>query len=181
LVSPTNGSIVTNPVTFVWEAAELGAPAEGYIVYVDDSPVVTFTEPITTTTLNLLPGSHTWFVTATNSEGASQPSETWSLELPATPNAPTLVTPANGSWINSPVTFSWLPATDGVPAEGYILYIDDSPAVTLTTPITTTTVDVSPWAHTWFVRGTNAAGVSSPSTTWSFSVFGKIFLPITRK
>ena len=62
LVSPANGSLVTNPVTFVWKAAEFGAPAEGYIVYVDDSPVVTFTEPITTTTLDLLPGAHTWFV-----------------------------------------------------------------------------------------------------------------------
>jgi hypothetical protein len=97
------------------------------------------------------------------------------------PNAPTLVSPANGSWTNSPVTFSWLPATDGFPAEGYILYIDDSPAVTLTAPITTTTMDVAPWAHTWFVRATNAAGVSSPSTTWSISVVGNIFLPITRK
>ena len=181
LVSPANGSMVTNPVTLVWKAAELGAPAEGYIVYVDDTPVVTFTEPITTTTLDMLPGEHTWFVRSTNAAGASQPSTTWSLELPATPNAPTLISPENGSWTSSPVTFSWQPAPDGVPAEGYILYLDDSPAVTLTTPITTTTVDVSPWAHNWFVRATNSAGVSSPSTTWSINIFGKIFLPIIRK
>ncbi len=181
LVAPANGSTVNNPVTFVWQAAEFGAPAQGYIVYLDDSPVVTFTQPVTTTTMDLPAGAHTWFVKATNAAGASQPSATWSLEVPAVPNAPTLVSPANGSWTGSPVTFTWQAGADGVPAEGYILYIDETPVVTLTTPITTTTMDVSSWAHTWLVRATNTAGVSSPSATWTLNVFGKIFLPITRK
>jgi hypothetical protein len=79
------------------------------------------------------------------------------------------------------VTFTWQPAVGGAPVEGYILYIDDSPVVTLTTPVTSTIVAVSPWAHSWFVRATNAAGASAPSTTWSLNVFEKIFLPITTK
>lgn len=97
------------------------------------------------------------------------------------PNAPNLLSPADGSWMSSPVTFTWEPAEDGAPAEGYILYLDDTPTITLTTPITSTILDVSPWAHSWNVKATNAAGASLPSPTWSFNVFGEIFLPLTRK
>ena len=97
------------------------------------------------------------------------------------PNAPTLVSPADGTWVNSPVTFVWEPAGSGAPAEGYVFYLDDSPVITFTTPITTTTLDVSPWGHTWFVKATTSSGVSLPSTTWSFDVFGKFFLPLTYK
>jgi Immune inhibitor A-like, MAM domain len=98
-----------------------------------------------------------------------------------TPNAPTLVSPADGSWVSSPVTFAWQPGEGGVPTEGYILYLDDAPVITYTTPITTTSLDVSPWAHTWYVKATNASGASLPSSTWNLNVFGKIFLPLTRK
>ena len=97
------------------------------------------------------------------------------------PNAPTLVSPADGSWLTSPVTFVWEPAASGVPAEGYIFYLDVSPVLTFTTPITSTTLDVSSWGHTWFVKATNPSGVSLKSATWSFDVFGKFFLPITQK
>jgi hypothetical protein len=181
LVSPADGSQVESPVTFEWQGADTGAPAEGYIVYLDDSPVVTFTEPITSTTLDGAPGAHTWFIKATNASGASLPSDTWSLDVFAVPNAPTLVSPANGVWESSPVTFTWQPAEDGVSPEGYILYMDDSPVVTFTTPITTTMLDVSSWTHTWFVKATNSSGVSLPSTTWTLNVFGKVYLPLTRK
>ena len=97
------------------------------------------------------------------------------------PNAPTLVSPADGAWVNSPVTFVWQPAVGGVPTEGFVFYLDDTPVFTFTTPITTTTIDVTPWLHTWFVKATNPAGVSAPSSTWSLDVFGKFFLPITQK
>ncbi len=98
-----------------------------------------------------------------------------------TPNAPTLVSPANNSWVSSPVTFVWQPAEGGAPAEGYIFYLDDAPVITYTTPITTTTLDVSSWAHTWFVKATNPSGASLPSITWAFKAFGKFFLPFTEK
>jgi hypothetical protein len=97
------------------------------------------------------------------------------------PNAPSLISPANGSWVNNPVTFIWQPAASGNPAEGYIFYLDETPVVTFTTPITTTTLNVSPWAHTWFVKATSASGASLPSSTWSFDVYGKVYLPLMRK
>ena len=95
------------------------------------------------------------------------------------PDAPVLVSPADGSWAVSPVTFVWQPAVGGPPAEGYILYLDDSPVVTTTE--TTVNLVISPWAHTWYVVATNASGSSLPSATWSFEVFGKFFLPLTQK
>ncbi len=95
------------------------------------------------------------------------------------PDAPTLISPADGSWTGSPVTFVWQPADGGPPAEGYVLYLDDSPVVTTTE--TTATLAISPWAHTWYVVATNASGSSLPSATWSFDVFGKFFLPLTQK
>jgi Carboxypeptidase regulatory-like domain len=96
------------------------------------------------------------------------------------PGVPTLISPANESWGSSPVTFVWQPAAV-FPAEGFTFYLDDTPVMTFTTPVTTTTLDVSPWGHSWFVKATNTAGASQPSQTWSFDVFGKFFLPITSK
>ncbi|MFZ2095327.1 MAG: carboxypeptidase regulatory-like domain-containing protein [Anaerolineales bacterium] len=98
-----------------------------------------------------------------------------------TPTAPTLVSPADGSWLSSPVTFEWQPVEGGAPVEGYIFYLDDTPVVTFTSPITTTTLDVTPWGHNWFVKATNISGPSLPSATWSLDVFGKFFLPISVK
>jgi hypothetical protein len=97
------------------------------------------------------------------------------------PDAPSLVSPADGSWVNSPVTFVWQPAGTGAPTEGYIFYLDNTPVMTFTDPITTTMLDVTPWAHTWFVEATNGAGASAPSPTWSFDVFGEFLLPFVLK
>jgi hypothetical protein len=181
LVSPADGSSVTSPVTFVWKGAENGAPAEGYIVYIDDSPAITLTEPVTSTVLDVSAGSHSWFVKATNPSGMSDPSDIWSFDVLALPGAPILVSPADGSWTSSPVTFSWQDGEGETPAEGYILYIDDTPAVTLTTPVTSVSLDVSPWTHSWYVKATSSSGVSLPSTTWIVNVFGKVFLPLTTR
>ncbi len=93
------------------------------------------------------------------------------------PNAPALVSPANGSWASSPVTFEWQPAGSGAPAQGYILYIDDTPVMTFTTPVITATRVVPPWAHSWYVKATNATGESLPSPTWNLNVFANLFLP----
>ena len=107
--------------------------------------------------------------------------EPFECDYALAPNAPTLVSPANGSWVSSPVTFVWQPAGSGAPVEGYILYIDDTPAMTFTSQVTTATLEVSPWAHSWFVKATNASGASLPSPTWNLNVLGKLFLPFLSK
>lgn len=181
LISPEDGSTVNNPMRLVWRGSETGAPADGYIVYIDDSPVVTFTEPVTTTTLDVSAGSHSWFVKATNPSGVSDSSETWNFDVLVAPNAPSLVSPANGSWTSSPVTFVWQASGEGVPADGYIVYIDDSPAITQTTPITSVILAVGPGLHNWNVRATSGSGVSFPSETWTLNVFRNVYIPLANK
>ncbi len=181
LVSPANGSAVTTPVTFVWQPPDGGPDPTGYIVYLDETPAVTLTEAVTTTTFAAIPGPHTWFVKATNSAGSSEPSPTWSFEVLPAPDAPTLVSPVNNAKVNSPVTFVWLPAAGGAPAEGYIVYIDETPVVTFTTPITSTSLAVAPGLHSWFVKATNGTGNSLPSTSWNFDIFSDIFLPVIKR
>ncbi len=88
------------------------------------------------------------------------------------PEAPTLVSPADEAWVNSPVTFVWQADDNGVPPEGYVFYLDGTPVVTFTEPITTTTLDVSSWSHTWYVVATSASGTSLPSPTWAFQCVG---------
>ncbi len=107
--------------------------------------------------------------------------EPYECDYTPAPNTPTLVSPANGSWVSSPVTFVWQPDDGGAQVEGYVFYLDDTPVMTFTTPVTTTTQDVSQWTHSWFVKATNASGVSLPSTTWTLNVFSKFFLPFIGK
>ncbi len=181
LVSPANGSAVTTPVTFVWQPPEGGPTPQGYIVYLDETPAVTLTELVTSTIVDVLPGPHTWFVKATNNAGSSEQSPTWSLEVLPAPDAPSLVAPDNGAVKSSPVTFVWQPAAGGSPPEGYILYIDETPVVTFTTPITSTTLVEPPGVHNWFVKATNGTGTSVPSPAWSFDIYRDIFLPLVNR
>jgi hypothetical protein len=48
---------------------------------VEDTPVVSFTDFITTTKMDVTQEVHTCFVKATNASGASLPSSTWSLDV----------------------------------------------------------------------------------------------------
>jgi hypothetical protein len=181
LVTPSDGSTAATPVIFKWKAAESGAPAEGYELFVDDTPVISFSTPVTTTTLDISPGAHTWYVMATNAYGASSPSETWNVNVIALPDAPTLATPADNTWTSGPVEFTWQAAETGVRAEGFIVYIDDVEAVTLDSSVTTVTLDVGPWKHTWYVVATSSYGKSLPSEVWTVNVYGKVFLPLAIK
>ncbi len=97
------------------------------------------------------------------------------------PNAPSLVSPANGALVSSPVTLQWAPAGAGAPTEGYILFIDETPVMTFTTPVTSVNLLIRPWGHSWSVKATNAGGTSQPSETWTFDVLGNFFLPVVEK
>lgn len=69
LVSPADNATVSSPVTLVWDAGTGGEP---YAYELDvDGTVYTFTTPVTTTTLTLSEGSHTWKVRAINTAGTS--------------------------------------------------------------------------------------------------------------
>jgi hypothetical protein len=107
--------------------------------------------------------------------------EAYQCDYLPVPDAPTLVSPIDGSAVSSPVTFVWQPAKGGGSVEGYVLYLDGVAVATFNSPVTTTTLEVSPWSHTWYVVATNATGDSLPSDPWGFNVLGQLFLPLTQK
>ncbi|MEW5985077.1 MAG: hypothetical protein AB1791_00420 [Chloroflexota bacterium] len=85
LVSPPDGSTAaSDQVTFVWQDSGAGDPPDGYIFTLDGADVLTFTSPVTSTTMSLEAGAHTWSVTAYNVVGNSAPSETWTINVPST-------------------------------------------------------------------------------------------------
>jgi hypothetical protein len=80
LVSPADNATVSSPVTFVWMDSGTGGTPTGYVLDVDGT-VYTFTTPVTTTTMALDPGSHTWKVQAFNTGGSSVYSSSWSFTV----------------------------------------------------------------------------------------------------
>ena len=72
LISPEDGAIVTpGVITFTWAYSDTGEPAAGFVFMLDSTPVITETTPLTTTSLSLGSGPHTWSVSAFNEAGAS--------------------------------------------------------------------------------------------------------------
>ncbi len=96
LITPANGALVTSPVSFEWTDSGTGDPATGYIFKLDGTPVMTFTTPVTSTTMTLTNGIYDWSVIATNDSGNSPESEVWSFEVvpviqpPEPPGVPNL-------------------------------------------------------------------------------------------
>jgi hypothetical protein len=80
LISPADNATVSSPVTFVWADSGTGGSPTGYVLDVDGT-VYTFTTPVTTTTMALDAGSHTWKVRAFNTGGASAYSSSWSFTV----------------------------------------------------------------------------------------------------
>jgi hypothetical protein len=81
LVSPADGAILLNPVTFEWSPSAEGNAPEGYIFFLDETAVMTFTEPVTTTVMTLDLGEHSWSVSAFNFAGTTPSAETRSLTV----------------------------------------------------------------------------------------------------
>jgi hypothetical protein len=50
-----------------WQIVQRAEPT-GYLFMLDGSVVLTFTTPVTSTTLTLSPGAHTWSVAAVSEE-----------------------------------------------------------------------------------------------------------------
>ena len=175
LLSPENDAILSSSaVTLTWQAG-VGGNVEGYQLELDGS-VYTTTDSYKAVTLD--PGVHNWRVLAYNELGASEYSDMWSFEIVFIPGVPTLISPANGATTSSPVTFEWEDSgTGGVPT-GYIFMLDGTPVITFTTPITTSTIELTPGPHTWSVAAYNEGGQSEFTDFWTVNIFYRIFLPL---
>jgi hypothetical protein len=183
LVSPMDTALVYNPVIFEWEPSMVGSTPDGYIFTLDGSPVMTFTEPVTSTTMVLTEDEHTWSVKAYNFAGDSPESETWSLSvLPDPPGVPTLLSPTDGTVSGSnQVTFTWEDSGTGGESQGYYFMLDSSTFITFTTPVTGTTISLDGGMHTWSVAAYNAGGSSAYAPDWVVEVSYLVFLPFASK
>jgi hypothetical protein len=81
LISPTDGASVNSPVTFVWEDSGGGDAPTGYVFMLDGTVVFTFTTPVTSVTIDLEPGLHTWSVAAVNAAGQSEFAVAWEVNV----------------------------------------------------------------------------------------------------
>jgi hypothetical protein len=96
--------------------------------------------------------------------------EPYTCEGPATPSAPALVAPADGTVSHDPfVTFVWRDSGQGGLPTGYVLNIDMNPSITVTYPTTSTALTLTAGVHSWDVAAYNDQGLSA-SETWTVTV-----------
>jgi hypothetical protein len=82
LVAPGNGTTtVDGRVVFVWTDGGGGGEPDGYIFVWQDTPLITFTTPVTSVTLLIVPGEYTWSVVAYNDAGASAYAAPWTIKI----------------------------------------------------------------------------------------------------
>ncbi|MGA9363770.1 MAG: choice-of-anchor D domain-containing protein [Bacteroidota bacterium] len=181
LVSPANGAtgVPTSP-TLSWNAS---SGASSYNLQVATSPsfdtLYVSQAGITATSYvisGLVPSTTCyWHVSASNTNGSSSYSNTWSFTTLGPPAAPTLVSPANGATgVPTSPTLSWN-ASSG--ATSYSLQVATSPSFDTLyisqTGITATSYVISGLVPSttcyWHVSASNASGSSSYSNVWSFT------------
>jgi pimeloyl-ACP methyl ester carboxylesterase/fibronectin type 3 domain-containing protein len=180
LLSPPDDTITTSQaITLAWQAGGGGAPA-GYNVQLDGGMITTTR---TTSPTILTTGLYTWTVRAFNAAGYSGwASPAWRIEVTETlpaPNAPTLLSPPDGTITTSQaITLAWQAGGGGAPV-GYNVQIDDK---TMSTTATTSPTVLSLGMHTWTVQAYNIAGVSGWATPWTLEVNRhRIYLPIVER
>jgi subtilisin family serine protease len=182
LLSPADGAtgVSTSP-TLSWNAS-VGASSYGVQVSTSPtfSPLVVDRTGITTTstTVTGLAANtvYYWRANATNAGGTSAWSATWSFTTVAgtPPEAPTLVSPANGSSnVSRTPTLTWNASTG---ATSYRVQVstrsDFATTVYDQSGITSTSVTLpqlgSRVRYYWHVNASNAYGTSPWSSTWNF-------------
>jgi hypothetical protein len=175
LLGPVNGLITTTQsLTLTWEAGPGGLPTS-YDVEVDGmvTNTVELGMPVTFGT-----GLHSWRVRALNQAGASDYSDSWSLEILTLPGVPILLVPADGTVTADPmVTLTWENGI-GSPADSYDVELD---GVVTTVTAKSMAVTLDPGVHIWRVRANNLAGTSAYSETWAVTILNRTFLPLVTK
>ena len=178
LLAPADGSTITSlPVTFSWQSVE-GAIRYQFQLAKDVAFTdVEYSKLLIGTNLELSfsgdGNAHYWRVRAKNISGWGDWSATWSFDTIAPPERPVLLTPFDGSTIESlPVNFSWQ-TVDG--ALRYQFQIAKGVAFTdveYSKLLIGTNLELSfsgdGNAHYWRVRAKNISGWSEWSDSWTF-------------
>ena len=178
LLAPADGSTITSlPVTFSWQSVE-GAIRYQFQIAKDGAFTdVEYSKLLIGTNLELSfsgdGNAHYWRVCAQNVSGWGDWSATWSFDTIAPPERPVLLTPFDGSTIESlPVNFSWQ-TVDG--ALRYQFQIAKDVAFTdveYSKLLIGTNLELSfsgeGNARYWRVRAKNISGWSEWSDSWTF-------------
>ena len=180
---PFNNSKKTNPVTFQWSDSGNGLPPTGYVFSVEGVTTITFTSPITTTTISLPIGFHQWKVVAWNEAGKSPASDPWNFEVldfkPGVPGTPILLAPTDGTHAPSQsILFHWTDSGTGGTPEGYVFSLDGMAVITFTNPVNDYPFQLTPGSHTWTVQAYNSYGYSEYADSWIINEPFWLFLPL---
>ena len=182
LSSPPNGSvgIPTTNLSLTWNATpgattyrvQLSTASDFSTTIVNDSTVTTTSKSVTGLTTST---TYYWRVSATNTNGTSAYSATWSFTAGgAAPAAPTLISPANNATNQSTsTTFSW---SSSLGATSYHLQVAFDQNFTLMAydlnNLTSTSQGVIGLSggsqYYWRVSASNTGGSSLYSVAWSF-------------
>jgi hypothetical protein len=181
LSAPADGSDTCDLTpTFQWNSV---AGATYYQLYVDDdpgfsSPEISVDQAGTSyaPSTALAPATYHWRVMAANACGGQGWSPIWQHNLLATPAAPALVLPGNGTTSgDSTPAFTWNSVSGAVT---YRFVLDDDASFssplydeTVSNPTFTPPAPLSAGTYHWHVKASNGCGSSTWSTpAWSFVV-----------
>jgi hypothetical protein len=88
LTFPLDGELLSNPVGFSWQPSIYGGILQGYVLTIDAGDVMTTPVGITTASLDISPGAHTWTVRAYNGAGQGAEAEPRTLTIYFTSHLP---------------------------------------------------------------------------------------------
>jgi len=135
LLTPENKSWTTvNNPTFTWESStDPGRMLKTYKFYLNDDFIANISPDQTSFSESILiPGDHTWYVTAVDSaNNTTKSEETWIIRMDNEPPFPfSLLQPESNIWIKDTTPqFSWQETSDtstGIGLAEYELWIDDN-------------------------------------------------------
>jgi hypothetical protein len=173
-VSPADGALLASQqVTLSWSASEENN-FKWYELWLDGSLALTENDiAVTSATLTLPDGVHTWRVVAVDLAGNENASALRSFEIDSTPpSGLALVSPAENAVIeNSTVTFHWSEAAD-VNFDRYELFLDGSLVARIGDQSTTsaTVLGLDEGSHSWYVIAYDLAGNSTKSDARTFTI-----------
>jgi len=182
LSAPTTGSTVvaSTPIHLAWGAV---TNATSYHLQILSGANVVGDMPgMVTTSWNipnglLAAGTYSWMVNATGPAGTSSFSTPFTFIIPLATTAPTLLTPANGSFVASsaPIVLTWGAVAGATSYNVQVTAVGAfSPIVnqTVTAPTVTYSIPAGTLArsttYTWAVSATGSGGPSGLSTVFTF-------------
>ena len=174
LQAPANGSTQTSPVKFNWTAVP---NAVAYRIWVGEdtiAPTIVGRSTNTSATLSIPSGAIDWYVEALFNDCPSvfSPHGNFNVSKSAfcgSSQPTTLVAPANGSTVASPVTVDW---SDVPGAAGYHVWVgSDGQFVDegLTT-LSQLKLSLAPGTYTWYVDTIFGGCPPVPTSPWTFTI-----------